>query len=208
MPNLRLHPAIRLLAWVVLLIAVQRLEGRWLAMACLLAPALTGFAGRHFVRRGWRLLWRTRWVLVTLFIVFAWGVAGDPLWSGPGSPTRAGVALAGTHLGRLLLVLLALAAFLESMSLPDLLAATHQLSGPFRRASLDPDRGVIRLLLVLRYVENLPRARDWRSLLEAPTTIESEFVEVELHRFGWFDAVTALGLALLVGYLTLSWWRS
>ncbi|MEO8409237.1 MAG: CbiQ family ECF transporter T component [Propionivibrio sp.] len=207
MPNLRLHPAVRLCAWVVLLIAVQSLEGRWLAATCLCAPLLTWFVGPHIIRRGWRLLWRARWILVSLFVVFAWGVAGDPLWSGPASPTQAGVILAGTHLGRLLLVLLTLAAFLESMPLPELLAATHQLIGPLRRARLDPDRGVVRLLLVLRYVENLPRARDWRSLLDAPATIESECVEVELHRLGWFDALIALGLALLLGYLALSWWR-
>ena len=62
-------------------------------------------------------------------------------------------------------------------------------------------------MLVLRYAENLPRARDWRSLLDAPLVDAPEWVEIDQRPFGLFDfAVISLVIALLVvliGYFYL-----
>ena len=122
----------------------------------------------------------------------AWGIAGEPLWNGVAAPTHEGLVEALTHLERLLLVLTTVAAFLEAMPLPDLLAATHFLLRPMRRFGLDPDRGVVRLMLVLRYVETLPRPRDWRSLLDVPASSVSERVEVNYQPLRVLDyALTA-----------------
>jgi len=105
----------------------------------------------------------------------SWGVAGEPLWQVLlRRPMKA--ARSAAHLGRLLLVLIAVAAFLEAMPLPDLLAATMLCSSHCATLA-DPDRGVVRLMLVLRYVEALPRPRDWRALLNAPVSSISERVE-------------------------------
>jgi len=159
--------------------------------------------GAKVLRRGGQLIWRTRWLLLSLLIIFPWGIAGHPLWSGVGSPTHEGVLEALTHLGRLLLVLTTVAAFLETMPLPDLLAATHILLKPLRGFGLDPDRGVVRLMLVLRYVETLPRPRDWRSLLEAPSLNVSERVEVDDHPLRWSDYGLTLAfiVAMVVFYV-------
>ena len=174
MPSFTVHPTIRLNLWLLLLIVVQCLSGKALVAVFFLLPIL----GSPVLKRGRRLIWRARWLLLSLFVILAWGVAGEPLWQGVAAPTREGLADALTHLGRLLLVLMAVAAFLEAMPLPDLLAATHFLLRPLRRLGVDPDRGVVRLMLVLRYVETLPRPRDWRSLLDVPTSSVSEQVEV------------------------------
>ena len=147
----------------------------------MLAFVLMPFLGVQVLRRGSRLIWRARWLLLSLFLILAWGTAGDPVWNGAASPTLDGLAAAWTQLGRLLLVLVAVAAFLEFMPLADLLTATHFMLRPLRRFGFDPDRGVVRLMLVLRYVETLPRPRDWRSLLNVPTSNACELVEVR-HR--------------------------
>ena len=188
--RLTLHPTTRLLIWLALLVGVQSLNGGALAAAFALLP----LAGRRVLRRGGGLAWRARWLLVSLLVILSWGVAGEPLWPGALAPTVEGLREALTHFGRLLLVLFAVAAFLEAMPLPDLLAATHVLLGPLRHLGLDPDRGVVRLMLVLRYVETLPRPRDWRALLKAPVTVVSECVEVDDQALQWTDYLVCVGV--------------
>jgi hypothetical protein len=149
------------------------------------------------MRRAGYLIWRTRWLLLSLLAIFAWGAAGEPLWDGDMAPTREGVDEALKHLGRLLLVLVAVAAFLEFMSLADLLAAAHALLAPLRCLGVDPDRGMVRLMLALRYVESLPRPRDWRSLLDVPETAvceASETIEIEQRAMRWIDGCVLAGL--------------
>ena len=186
-----LHPATRLVIWLVLLVAVQFLSGVALAGVCLVTPVL----GTRVMRRGWRLIWRARWLLLSLLAVFAWGTAGETLWSSAWAPTYEGVLEAIKHLGRMFLVLVFVAAFLEFMPLADLISGSHALLLPFRRCGMDSTRGVVRLMLVLRYVETLPRPRDWKTLLEMPELCTSEVVEIEHQVPGWGDVTVITGLA-------------
>lgn len=195
MKKISVHPVTCLIGWLVMLIAVQCLSGMSLLVACLIVP----LSGERVMRRGGRLIWRARWLLLSLLLVFAWGVAGEPLWSASMAPTREGVEEAMKHLGRLLLVLTMVAAFLEFMPLADLLAATHALLTPFRRLGMDSDRGVVRLMLVLRYVETLPLPRDWKSLLEIPETDSydsCEMIEIDHPVIRWIDGCIMAGLLL------------
>lgn len=185
-----IHPAARLAGWLALLAAIQCLAGAKLFVACLLVP----LAGARVLRRAGRLIWRARWLLLTLLAIFAWGIAGEPLWDGGMAPSREGVDEALKHLGRLLLVLAAVAAFLEFMPLADLLAAVHAFSTPLKRLGVDADRGMVRLMLALRYVESLPRPRDWRSLLEVPETAACETIGIEHRAMRWIDACVLAGL--------------
>ena len=186
--SLDVHPATRLVVWFLLLVAVQGMDEVMLGVVFVLLPILP----LRVLRRGGRLVWRTRWLLLSLFVIFSWGVAGEPLWIGAVAPTREGLLEALIHLGRLILVLMVVAAFLEEMLIPDLLSATHTLFKPLRRIGFDPDRGVIRLRLVLRYVETLPSPRDWRSLLDVPALSESEWVEIDHQRFRFLDIAITL----------------
>lgn len=190
MSRFSVHPTTRLIAWLTLLVAVQALSGAALAIAFAALP----LCGWPALRRGGRLVWRARWLLLSLLVIVSWGVAGEPLWSGVGAPTREGLQQALTHFGRLLLVLFAVAGLLEAMPLPDLLSATHALLGPLRRLGLDADRGVVRLMLVLRYVETLPRPRDWKVLLKAPLSVCCERVEVECQALRWIDYLLCVAL--------------
>jgi energy-coupling factor transporter transmembrane protein EcfT len=199
-PRHALHPTTRLLLWLLFLVAVQLLSGYALAVVILLMP----LCGTAVLKRGWLLVRRARWLLLSLFVILAWGSAGEPLWDADLAPTQEGLNDALIHLGRLLLVLLAVAALLEKMSIPDLFAASHTLFGPLRRLGLDPDRGIVRLMLVLRYVEKLPRPRDWRSLLEVPVTTVSETIEVNCPPLRWYDyALPASAVLALVGFCLL-----
>ena len=197
--RLTLHPATRLLVWLALLVGVQALSGAALAAVFVTLP----LCGAPVLRRGARLIWRARWLLVSLLAILSWGVAGEPLWPGALAPSVEGLREALTHFARLLLVLFAVAAFLEAMPLPDLLAATHALLRPLRHFGLDPERGVVRLMLVLRYVETLPRPRDWRALLKAPVTVVSESVEVDEEALRWSDYLVCGALVAAVLFYCL-----
>ena len=197
MHKTRIHPSVRLLTWVVLLLVVQGLDDYWLFGGLMLSP----FVGRRALRRARKLIWRTRWVLFSVLAFFAWGEAGDAVWDSRFAPTVDGLFSAATHLGRLLLVLVALAAFLETMSMADLLAATRGLLKPLRRFGLDPDRGVIRLMLVLRFVEDVPRPRDWKVLLQSPAQAVTESVEINDYPFGVKDGVLTVFLLAVPGLL-------
>ncbi len=195
------HPTARLVFWLQILVAVQLLRAIPLAAAFLVLPWL----GKETLRRGGRLVWRTRWVLLSLFAIFSWGVAGEPLWTGAFSPTQEGLREALIHLGRLLLVLMAVSAFLEWMSLADWLVATHGLLKPLHRLGLDAERGVVRLMLALRYAETLPRAGEWRHLLaDVPEGGLSEVVTIAHRAMTWADFALVMGalatLVLLIFY--------
>lgn len=200
MSGFSLHPATRLALWLALLIMVQCLNGLTLAVALPLVVILLWVTNARIPGRGVRLVWRARWLLLSLFVILAWGIAGDPLWNGALAPTPEGLIEALTHLGRLLLVLMVVAALLETLPLPELLAASRSLMAPLRRFGLDADRGVIRLMLVLRYVESLPRPRDWRSLLEAPTAVADERVEVAAHPLRRVDYVMSIAVVVVLAF--------
>lgn len=191
-----IHPTIRLALWVAIVVCVQALSGGLLFLVFVALPMV----GARALRRGVRLVWRARWLLLSLLVVFSWGVAGTPLWDAGFAPTKEGVIDGLTHLGRLLLVLMAVATFLEHVSVADLLAATHRLLKPFRLLGLDADRGVVRLMLVLRAVETLPRPRDWRVLIDSADSGAEERLEVSARPFGLADYAIALALLIVAGF--------
>lgn len=200
MPTSRIHPATRLLIWISTLIAVQFIDGAMFIVAF----SVVSLCGKRVALRAWRLIWRARWLLASLFVIFAWGVPGKALWNeGLFSPSYEGIREGARHLARMLLVLITVAAFLEFTPLADLLAATRALLRPFQRLGVNADRGVVRLMLVLRYVETLPRPRDWKILLAMPDVCTSERIEVEQHALNWRDglAITCLCAAIFVALL-------
>ena len=187
----RIHPTTRLLLWLMLVLAVQAMSFTSLAFVAL----MISFLGPGILGRGKKLVWRTRWLLLSMFAIFAWGVAGEPLWDMALAPTREGVDEALKHLFRLVIILMVVAAILETMPLNELMVATHTLLKPLHGVGLNPDRGVVRLMLVLRYVETLPTPRDWKTLLSGPEAILEEEMEIRLQTFRYFD-----GLLLLAGF--------
>ena len=119
---------------------------------------------------------------------------------GVAAPTHDGLREALAQTGRLLLTLMSVAALLEAMPLPELLTAVHPMLHPLRYLGVDPDRGVIRLMLVLRYAETLPRSRDWRTLLDVPASSESETLQLDVPPLRRTDylVLLMLGVSLIV----------
>jgi len=202
-----LHPATQILVWVLLALMAQRLQ----PLALLLASAiLLSLALRLSVVQLRSLLRRTRWILFSLLLIYAYTTPGAALWEALGfvSPTREGLVDGALQLGRLLSVLSGLAILLVLLPEAQLISGLYTLAYPLRWFGLSRERIAVRLALTLEYAEASMRdtASDWRSAIRAALQTSAngaEHVELRLRPFGLADAV-----ALLAGAAVFMWvWR-
>ncbi|MBP9713629.1 MAG: hypothetical protein KBD60_08055 [Sterolibacterium sp.] len=148
---MKLHPASLLLAWLSLVLLLQ-----WLPLPHLLGLALLvlPLAAHQATTRLRQLLRRTRWLLLSIALLFALATPGHALPAPLGHMglTHEGLQLALLHGLRLTLLLGLLALLLEHLGIPLLIAGLYTLLTPLgsspRRSQM-----ALRLLLVLEYVE-------------------------------------------------------
>jgi len=169
-----MHPSTLIAAWLFVVVAVQLLAAEQTHSALLLLP----LCGTVALRRWLQLVWRARWLLGSLLLILAWGTAGDAVWDFPLAPSTQGLRDAGTHAGRLVLLLMAVVVLRQHLPLPELLSGFYRLLAPLRRCRVDVDRALVRLLLVLDMLDRLPRPADWRALLAAPASGQTQVLEL------------------------------
>lgn len=159
------HPVARLVLWAAAVAALQLLALPVLSAACLLAGLLVGWLAR---RRGLKLLYRSRWLLLAIAAFFLFGTPGVYLWPSLGAwgPTTEGLHEAAIHLLRLTAIVLLVALLLERSRPAELVAALHQLLAPLAALGLARERMAVRMMLVLDYVQR-PGPRHWRDWLDA-----------------------------------------
>ena len=157
-----LHPATLLLAWGVLVGLLQPLPAAALAW---IAAVLLGLAWVFARRRSFALLRRTRWLFLSIILLFALATPGQrlPGVAGDLGLTHDGILLAAEHALRLLLLLASLAVVHERLGTPGMMAGLYWLLVPLARWRALRERIVVRLMLVLDQVENAPSVtwRDW-----------------------------------------------
>lgn len=152
------HPASLLLFWVGFSLVLQ-----WVPLSSLIGLAACNlFLAEKFARkRSRRLLWRSRWLLLSLAVIFLFLTPGEylPGFAGELGLTFEGLDQAGIQLCRLLAILASLALLHEHIGTQGLLAGLYWMMGvfPWREAT------VVRLMLVLENVEqNQPAGwREW-----------------------------------------------
>jgi len=162
------HPSVLLLLWCGLLLLTQVVEG---AVALVVALGVSGFAAWRSGSRFGALVRRTRYLMLALVVIFAWGSPGYLIWpqAGWASPSAEGVSLALTHAARLLCVLSLVAWLLVAMPTPRLVAALHGLCWPLQWLGLDRSRAAVRLSLVLEYTASARGGpTHWRQWLAEP----------------------------------------
>lgn len=125
----------------------------------------------RFVRRG-------RWLLLALWLVFAYGKPGEALFDSECAPTIEGMVEANAHAVRLLLLFACVAWLFCRLTMSQLLLAIWCLLQPLARLGMDVERLVVRLSLVLENLDTGLQLSDWRRILLSaeepmvPTTIE------------------------------------
>lgn len=156
-----------------------------------------------------QLLRRTRWILLSLLLIYAYTTPGQPLLDALGmfSPSREGLSDGVLQLARLLVALAGLAILLERLHRQQLIAGLYTLLAPLNLIGVSRERVAIRLALTLHYAEvaMLRETHTWqdhlRSLFE-PHAESGKQIELPLYRFGIGDGLL-VGFALLLLFETL-----
>lgn len=171
-----------------------------------LAILLLLVAAKMHAQRLFTLLRRTRWILLSLLVIYAFLTPGDALWSASylPSPTHEGVLDGLMQLSRLVCVLAGLAILLTLLTRTQMIGGLYALCYPVRYVGLSRERIAVRLALTLHYAESSMRdtASDWRGAIRhALATGKEHETEIELHvqPLIWMDAflVAAAGALLI-----------
>lgn len=155
------HPASLLIFWIGFAFLLQWLPLSWLlpvTAACLVIATLLA------PQRSRRLLWRSRWLLFSLMILFMFFTPGEYVAGHAGDlgVTHDGLRRAAEQLSLIVAMLSSLAWLHERVGTPGLLAGLYWLLG------WHGGRGktIVRLMLVLEFAEKR-QATSWRDWLAA-----------------------------------------
>jgi hypothetical protein len=190
-----LHPATLLFAWGVFIITLQSSPVSTLAWG---AGAVVPFAWFLARRRVLALLRRARWLLLSIIVLFALATPGQRL-AGLGGDlglTWDGLMLAIEYALRLVLLLASLAVVHECLGTTGMMAGLHWLLTPIAKWRSLRERIVVRLMLVLDYVENTPVTR-WRNWLNRDL-IGPDRLELTAGSLGIFDCLLFVSLGIAV----------
>ena len=201
------HPVTQITIWICLAIVVQTLQS---VLLPILAAVLGLVAFKAHPLRMMTLLRRTRWIFISLLVIYAFLTPGETLWSLPyiPKPTYEGLLDGLMQLARLVCILAGLSILLTSLSQERLVSGLYALLYPLRYIAVSRERIAVRLALTLHYAETAMQetAKDWRSGIERALVSEKEYVsayELPIQRLTWID-----GLLLIVSLAIALWiWR-
>ena len=203
---MKFHPATQIIVWCFLVAAMQALPlGLLLATAGLTLLCALMISGKKFIQ----LFRRTRWIMLSLLLVFAYSTPGQPMLDGLGmfSPSREGLTDGVLQLARLLAALAGLAILLDRLHRQQLIAGLYTLLAPLRLIGVSRERAAVRLALTLQYAEAamLRKTNSWQDNLHGlfePQEEAGKKMELTLYRFGINDGLL-VGFALLLLFWTL-----
>lgn len=201
-----MHPSLRILALILLAVAIQFMEVPVLAgVGCvLLAMALYWHVG--LLRQ---MLHRSRWLLLTLLLIYAFTTPGEYLkgWSPDFAPTYEGIAQGLLQAARLAMMLAGLAILLGTTPRNALMAGIFLLMKPLRPLGISPEQFTARLWLTMHYVEQEPRqgkGKFWARLDDA--ALHDNAAAIEHVRFT-LPSLTHLDWAILMlTCFVIGWW--
>ncbi|MEO8343465.1 MAG: CbiQ family ECF transporter T component [Gallionella sp.] len=200
---MKFHPATQIMTWCLLVVIMQLLtpEVLLLAMAFILLLAL--FLSAH---KFTQLLRRTRWIMLSLLLIYAYSTPGMPLWDELGiwSPSREGLGDGVLQITRLLAALSGLAILLDRLHHQQLIAGLYTLFAPLQLIGVSRERVAVRLALTLHYAEvaMLRETYAWqdnlRSLFEPHHVTDERKMELPSSHFSVADALLLSGAMLLL----------
>ena len=143
------HPASLILLGLAVLLAASSRHGTALVAGTLGLALVALIAAASDLRQ---LLRRSRWLLLTMLVMFGWLTPGTPVPLVPGA-TQEGLLLAAENMARLLVALSVVALILKALSPPELVAGIRSLLAPLVLLNVSRDRIAVRLALTLNEVE-------------------------------------------------------
>ncbi len=162
-----IHPALLIMSWCLLVALMQRVE---LTSLVLIAGVILAVSAYVAADKFLQLLRRTRWVLLSLVVIYAYATPGQALLPmlGDWSPVREGLIDGAGQLLKLLAALASLAILLEKLPRIQLIAGLYRLLMPVKFLGISRERCAIRLALTLHYAEEamLCKNTPWQDALQ------------------------------------------
>ena len=150
-----MDPIVRITCYLVVVVLLS--AGNWrslLAVMLLLLPVAVWFINIDS-RVTLRMMWRLKWLCLSLVLVYGWLTPGTPLWAGAFSPSREGMLTGLYRLSYLLVLVFAVQEIVLSLKREQLVAALYQLMWPLAWSERLRQQLVIRLFLVLDIVRTM-----------------------------------------------------
>jgi energy-coupling factor transporter transmembrane protein EcfT len=147
-----IHPGTRILAFAVFVAAVVTAGPAGLALSAGLALCLT--VALHAPAQRLRgLVRRSRWLFLSIAVVYLWFTPGDPLVValGPAAPTVQGLTAGVQRVGALAVIIVMVNVLIASTTIEGLVTGIAALTRPFRVFGLSPERFALRVALTLHY---------------------------------------------------------
>jgi energy-coupling factor transport system permease protein len=143
------------------------------------------------------LMRRTRWILCSLWLIYAYTTPGELLSDSMGafSPSMEGMQDGGLQLIRLLVALAGLAILLDRLHRQQLMAGLYSLFAPLKWLGLSRERLAVRLALTLHYAEvamlrRLSLQESMHSLVSGHASVQADsVVELPVYSFTRLDVI-------------------
>lgn len=163
---MRIHSSLQITTWCLLVVLIQRLT---LLPLCFMASVILVVSVYFAAPKLTQLLRRTRWILLSLLLIYAYATPGEAALPmlGSWSPMREGLQDGAAQLLKLLAALASLAILLENLPRLQLIAGLYSLFAPLNFLGVSRERCAIRLALTMHYAEvaMLPKNARWQDAL-------------------------------------------
>lgn len=203
--KIKLHPATYIFIWILIATALQFLKP---IVMSLMTGGLLLIAFKLHTRQVFVLFRRTRWILFSLFVIYAFLTPGRAVWLLVylPSPSYEGLHDGLMQIGRLMGVLAALAILLASLPKERFLMGIYALLYPISCFGFSRERVAVRLTLTLQYAEEAMdhAVSDWRLAMNRAFLLvpqETTYVEMHVQAYSKQDALLMLLGVLLFGTL-------
>ena len=197
-----MHPAVKLYIWVCVVVTVQILSPQ---VIILLFPLFFLLVLKLSRVQFFQLIRKTRWILLSLLLIYAYASPGVLVWSNMGvmSPKIEGLYFGAIQLARLIIVLSGLAILLALITRFQLIVALYTWFKPLALIGVSRQRLAVRLALTLSYAESSVESTqvNWQGSIESMLTLvanESEYVELELIHLKLIDYLVATMMTVVV----------
>jgi len=205
----KLHPATAIVLWLFFVVWLEFVRPAGLGLAALaLLPWLRGSAFTQFLR----YMRRTRWLLLSLLVIYAYTLPGENVSGmlGSLSPSVHGLQHGALRVARMILLLAALSILMTHIPRSGLLLGIYRILRPLQGLGVDVERIAVRLWLTLHYAEaalgkSQPASiRERLEALQLNQALPDAQAHIELPQLtlGWADYACLL-LALAAATVTL-----
>ncbi|HEY3301679.1 MAG TPA: CbiQ family ECF transporter T component [Methylophilaceae bacterium] len=201
-----MHPTIKLINLLILAIAINIISDVALFLIGIILILMLLF---YRVSGMVKVLFRLRWLLFSLTLVYAFNTPGEYLsqWPFTLAPTYEGLHQGGMQMLRICLMMAGLTLFTATTNRQQIMAGFYTLLYPFKIFGFPTERFAARLWLTLYYVEHRQQSTTQVSIFQSlksaqvlSATVQDipESIELSLPSLKWHDVWVPCVLVITV----------